>query len=178
MTQYADHHYTPFQRVKDPDDPRRCKGATANGQCPIIAMDGSQFCTFHANHDPKKHSLRQYKLSVYKNRERVGDFAYHDELSSLKEEIGILRTLVEDRLELIKSPNDMIIHASAIESLCTKIKDLLLATQVLEAKANLVLDRGQVVELAQNIVAIVGQYVSDPDVLADVAGEVSKLLGN
>jgi len=68
-----------MQRVTDLADPRRCKGASLDGQCQNFAEEGSDYCRVHGGKDlAPARRLKQYLLTKAQDRERLAQFAEND----------------------------------------------------------------------------------------------------
>lgn len=58
-----------MQRVTDLADPRRCKGASLDGQCQNFAEEGAEYCRVHGGTDQAPAlRLKQYLLTRRKIR--------------------------------------------------------------------------------------------------------------
>jgi len=65
-----------MQRVTDLADPRRCKGASVDGQCQNIAEEGSDYCRAHGGESQAPtRRLKQYLLTKAQDRERLAQLA-------------------------------------------------------------------------------------------------------
>ena len=68
-----------MQRVTDLADPRRCKGASVDGQCQNVAEEGAEYCRVHGGKDQAPaRRLKQYLLTKAQDRERLAQFAEND----------------------------------------------------------------------------------------------------
>ena len=90
-----------MQRVTDLADPRRCKGASVDGQCQNVAEEGSDYCRVHGGKDQAPaRRLKQYLLTKAQDRERLAQFAENDALKTLREEVVVALGQLERRLSL------------------------------------------------------------------------------
>ena len=90
-----------MQRVTDLADPRRCKGASLDGQCQNFAEEGSDYCRVHGGKDlAPARRLKQYLLTKAQDRERLAQFAENDALKTLREEVVVALGQLERRLSL------------------------------------------------------------------------------
>jgi hypothetical protein len=96
-----------MERVTDPADPRRCEGQTASGQCMNVAENGDKRCIAHAGRDDGREK-RVYLLHKAEHRKRLAELSDHAQLTSLREEIGLIRMLIEERMRLIQNDNDLL----------------------------------------------------------------------
>ena len=99
----------PVKRVYDPDDPRRCKKSTAKEQCWNQAVPGSDYCPAHGGTSGGlSRDKRMYLLSKAAERARLAQLAEHEQIKSLREEIALVRMMVERRFDAIQNENDLI----------------------------------------------------------------------
>ena len=143
------------------DDPNRCQGVGANGQCPFFAHPGSKFCLRHggnkAAEQANKQAIRNYRLAAW--RVRAYEFAVSDILKSLREEIGITRMTLEYIINACQEPTDLIIRSDKISGLVDKIERLVLSCQKMEERTGALLDKTSVLNLADQICEIIGTVV-------------------
>jgi len=163
-----------WQRV-EPDDPRRCQAVISNvGQCQIIAVEGTQYCPVHggsfAIKRAEEEKKRTYRLGKY--QARLTEFAEHDKIKSLRDEIGILRILIEERLNLCISNLDLMLHSSVLSDLIMKVEKLVTSCNRLECTLGTMLDKTQALQLGSEIVAIVARHVENEETLAQIADEI------
>lgn len=154
-------------------DPRRCQGIGSGGQCRFLSMEGLSYCPAHqvsAQPAKAKKDLKNYRLQQYE--ERVTEFATNPEIKNLREEIGIMRMTLESILVGIKDSTKLLLYSDKITSMVNQIGKLIEAAQRLEEKNNNLLDRKIVVVIADSLVTIVSQYISDPDKLNEIGGKI------
>lgn len=166
-----------FERVGE-KDPNRCQGVDAHGQCQYKAVEGSKFCPRHCGAGPAaaaKHELRNYRLRRY--HEQVGEKANSTGIKDLREEIGITRMLLQEILELCDNPNKLLMYSGQMSNLINQIQKLVTACQQLEEKNNNLLDRKVVIVIADSIVTLIGQYISDPDQLNEIGSRICDSIG-
>jgi hypothetical protein len=166
------------ERVDDEKDPNRCQGVIANGphagQCFYKASPGSEYCSLHGGHNAanaeKKAAIRNYKLRQY--QERVGELADSTSIKDLREEIGIIRMTLEAILNQCESPNKLLIYSGQITNLVMMVSKLITTCQQLEERNNNLLERKVVIVIADSIVTLIGQYITDPDTLNELGARI------
>lgn len=168
----ADNKYVRVQYETDPD---RCQGVVQNrGQCWYKAVPGCAYCLMHGGgtqaNENKKNALKNYQLTQYANR--VGDLSNNPAIKNLNEEIGILRLTLENVINLCTDANKLLIYTDKITNLTDKINKLIVSCQNIEEKNNNLLDRKVVIIIADSIVSLVGQYITDPDVLVELGSKI------
>lgn len=159
-------------------DPDRCQGLIANGphagQCNYRASPGSKFCSLHGGHNAvnqeKKAAIRNYKLRQY--QERVGELADSTSIKDLREEIGIIRMTLEAILNQCENPNKLLIYSGQITNLVMMVSKLIQTCQQLEERNNNLLERKVVIIIADSIVTLIGQYITDPEVLNELGARI------
>jgi hypothetical protein len=160
-----------FERATSPDDPERCQATGGTGQCPFKGQmlptgERSKFCPRHGAMEVKKaekESLSLYHGSIW--QAQIGAQASHASVKSLREEIGILRVLMTNQLNLCKDATEMTMRSSTISELATKIQVLVASCHKVEKDLGVMLDKAQAVRLANEMVELVGRYVQEPEIL-------------
>ena len=167
-----------WERVKEPDDPRRCQASTGNGQCLNVAMVNSKNCAAHGgNFDQiraRKAETRIYNLNKY--RQRLTDHADNDNIKSLREEIGILRILIEEKINRCKDDFDLALQAGPISDLVMKTEKLVTSCNKSEMHLGSMLDKTQALQLGSEIVDIVAKALdgvdNKEDILEGIANDI------
>lgn len=162
----------------EPDNPNRCQGMAAKSQCPYLAAPGSNFCAMHGGHAAIKSAeaarKRVYNLSKWQGR--IAEHANHEQAKSLREEIGILRILLEAIMEMCKDQNDLLMYSNKISDLAMKLEKLVSSCNRLEEKTGMLLDKHAALRIATQIVNIIGVHISDENVLEAVANQIAECI--
>ena len=162
-----------WERVGE-DDPNRCQGVTSKGQCHLKAVENSKFCPAHGGNRAfqaaKAQELRNYHLSKYKAR--VGELGNSEGLSSLRDEIAILRMLIEERLNQCQDTHDLMMMSGPLADLIMKVEKVVTSCNRLESKLGNLLDRSKVLQLAQVIVQIIGSHIHDENLLDVISNDI------
>jgi hypothetical protein len=163
-----------YERCSEPDDPNRCQARGGEGQCPFKAIPGAINCARHQGDNQfKKEQEKQkdmYRLAKW--QARVAEFSEHDEVKSLRSEIGIARMLLEETVVRCKDSNELLMYSSKISDLVCKLEKLVSSCHRLEASTGMLLDKTAAIHLASVIVTIIGDYVPDPDVIDKISNEI------
>lgn len=157
------------------DDPRRCQAViSTKGQCFIIAVEGSKFCPAHgggkAAEQAEKETLRMYRLKKY--QARLSEFSDSDKIKSLRDEIGILRILIEERMNICHTDLDLMLHSSVLSDLVVKVEKLVTSCNRLEGQLGTMLDKTQALQLGSEVVEIVARHVENEQTLEEIANEI------
>lgn len=151
-------------------DPNRCQAMDATGQCRYRRCDPSNYCLRHSGYSAKaaeqKKNQRMYRLQRYQNR--LDELFGSEQIKTVREEIGIMRILLEEILNKCKSADDMILWSDKITAAVGMIERLVMSCQKLEEKSGALLDQGALLNLADGLTTIIGDYVEDPDALKHI----------
>jgi len=128
----------------------RCQyKVTEFGQCLRHAQPGSDFCE---QHSPETLQQRLYRISRAKGR--YYQHAESSEVKSLRDEIAIARTLLEERWNQMKEETDVLAAVGPINTLLVTIEKLVSSCQKLEASLGSLLAKPTLLSVAQQIVGI------------------------
>jgi len=100
-----------------------------------------------------------YLLLNQKYRERHSQLAEHEELRSIREEVGIARMLLEERLNAINTEADLIASCSSINTLLLTIEKLTQSCFKLDQSVGNLLSKPVLLKVASDIVQIVLEEV-------------------
>jgi hypothetical protein len=171
---------TKWERV-DEDSPLRCQYISPNvGQCRNKQVEGSKFCPAHGGNKAfqaaEKRRLINYRLTKYK--ERIGSSLDSDQLLSLKEEVAILRMLIEEKLNKCESSTDLILMAGPLSDLIVKVEKLVSSCSRLDLRLGNLLDKGRVLQFAQTLIQIVSDEIDDEKILEKISLKIIEALKN
>lgn len=159
----------------EPDDPLRCQGVLKAGgtQCHYKRVPGFDFCPMHTGAGiaaDRKDRLAHYKLGKW--QARVEDFKNHEELRTMRSEIGILQMTLEVIVNQCEDAHDLMINSDKINAVIARIEKLIPICAKMEENAGITLDKNAVLQLADVIAVIIGDYVSDSDAKTEVADRI------
>ncbi len=160
-------------------DPDRCHGTNAGtAQCKYKRIPPSHYCPIHGGLGnqglEKRAKLANYKLQQYS--ERVGELATSPEIKSLREEIGIVRMVLENILNQCTSANLLLTYTDKLSSLAGQISRLIETAQKLEERNSNLLDRKVVIVIADQIIDTIKLFVKDPDELLEVGRLITRTI--
>jgi len=124
----------------------------------------------HVVRQRQKEALRNYRLTKWKNR--VGEFAENDGLKSLREEIGILRVIMEEMLNQCTSSTDLLLYSTRMADLVMKIERVVVSCDKMENKMGLLLSKDSVLQLAGEYVTIISKHIDDMDIIDIISMEM------
>lgn len=160
------------------NDAERCQAATKNGPCPnkgallstipvITIVNGEEipvyqrhkYCRIHganaAQQVETKKRLHNYILHRW--NDQFAEKAHSSEFKNLRDEIAILRGLLEIRLEACNDNTDLILYSGALGDLITKIQKTVESCHRIETSMGQLMDKSQVVQFSVNIISIISE---------------------
>ena len=160
------------------DSPTRCQHVIpTKGQCLNEAEPDVKFCAAHGGKAHQK-SLRDKQTKQYMLRKwnaRKDEFSDHSDLKSLKEEIGILRMFIENKLNLCHTELDLMAHAGPVSDLIMKVEKLVSSSIRMEEKLGRMLDQTQAMTLIDEIIEIIADHV-DESTMGEIADQIAERL--
>ena len=164
-------------KIKDPTDPNRCQAVTANGQCTNTTTPHSNYCAIHGGNKAEvreqKTRLRNYQLQQY--RQRTAELSSSNEIKSLRDEIGILRMMLEQRINSCSTDSDLMVAAPAIGDMVMKVERLVTSCHKLEGQLGNHLDKQVLISFAQQVIQCISNHV-EPDIAGVIADEIIKIM--
>jgi len=167
------------------DDPNRCQGTTKLGQCPnkaVLLPSGKYgtYCLCHGGNkqveNEEKQNKRLYHLGKF--QAQLEQQADHVNIKSLREEIGILRMVMQERFQMIKDSTDLMLHSGPITDLVMKIEKLVASCHKLEGSMGQLLDKQAILHFASQVVGIVGEVLqNEEDKIQAIGDRIIKLVG-
>lgn len=169
----------PIVPMDGESDPERCQGIIAHGQCDHKAIPGKQFCAVHISstlrHEERK-SQRNYRIAKY--QARLEEFADNSQVKSLREEIGLLRMLMEEQMNSCQSQTDLLIASSKISDLVLKIEKVVTSCHRLEKSTGALLDKSAAIQLTSTFVQIIAEEVNDTEVVERISNRMISEIQN
>ena len=160
------------------DDPNRCQGVNIQGQCNNKALNGSKFCPVHGGNigaaKEEAKSLSTYRLAKY--QVRLNEMAQHDKLKNLKDEIGILRILMEEMFSRCDTDITLIQHTPQLADLAMKIGKLVETCTKLDRILSQYISKNDAVQLGMEIVGVIADEISDVDTLDTISQKIVEII--
>jgi hypothetical protein len=168
-----------LERIEYDADPERCQGVGGSAQCPYKRVEGSQFCQRHGGNKALQSAERgranMYRVQLYE--QRLNELAEHDRVKSLRDEIAILRILMEETLNKCTDKSELLLYSGRISELAMKLEKLVTSCNKLEEKMGMLLDKSAALALAGQIVNIISTYVTDADIVDKISMGIIEALG-
>jgi hypothetical protein len=163
-------------KIEYDGDPMRCHGIISGSrQCGNVKLPTGNFCPVHAGagNDQTKANLRNYQLTVFKARlQRHADSPI---LKSLRDEVGILRMMLETILNNVATDTDLVIAAPRILEITKAVTGTVEACHKLEDKLGEHLDRTTLMKFGEKIIAILGEEIVDKALLQKVSERIGRI---
>jgi len=165
-------------RVTSEHDPERCKAEISHGQCWYKTVPGAQYCALHKG-DANLASIAKAKTDRYRIeiwQQRLDELSNSPRLKNLHDEIAIIRLLLENILQTCETTTDLIMHSQRIGDLVTKVEKLVVSCHSLEKQTSSMMDKTTAISFAGSIIDIITCYVTDPQILENISGDIMKSL--
>ncbi len=173
----------PLVKIEREDDIDRCQGITAYGQCDFREIPGKKLCAIHISNTlriDEKQNQRNYRIAKY--RTRLEELVDNPQAKNLREEIGLLRILLEEQFNACQNTTDLLLHSNKISDLVLKIEKLVASCHRLEKSTGALLDKSAAIQLAGKFVQIIAEEVDSPELIEKISNrmieEIQTLKGN
>jgi len=174
---------TEIVKTPYPDHPNRCQAVSSRGQCPNLGLlvDDTYManCIAHGGarqrHSTKQESLRNYRLGVW--QARVDEKVDAVGIKGLRDEIGILRVILEERLTTCRDSMDLILQSAAISDMVMKIERVVTSCHKLEGSMGHLLDKQAILQFAQVVIGIIGNADLSEAQLNTIAEDILQAVG-
>lgn len=172
-----------IKKVLWDDHPNRCQYVIpTQGQCKNMSTIPGANCIAHGGRKTElaaeKKRINAYKLFTFK--QRLESHTQFDEIKGLRDEIALLRMLVEEKLNLCDDLSDLVLVSSSVADLIMKINVTVMNCQKLEASLGKHIDASSLLEFSGNVVQVITKIFNrddDQERIRLVADEIMDLLG-
>lgn len=175
---------SPVERVPYPEHPNRCAAVNSRGQClnfgvQLPSGDYGANCLVHGGNkqvdSAKAASLRNYNLTRW--RAQLQQKVDSDGIKSLRDEIGILRVVLEERLNRCKDAHDLILQSGPISDMVMKIERVVSSCHKLEGSMGQLMDKQAILQFASVVIDIISENISDELVLNTISEQLITAVG-
>lgn len=165
-------------RIEREDDPDRCQGMLMGNQCYNKAVPGTQYCQIHGGLQIKqgqaKQAYKNYKLQKWQTRlDRMADSSA---IKSLKEEVGILRMILEERLNQIMDETDLLLNSQYISDMVMKIEKVVSSMTKLDMQLGQMLDKQALMQMAAGLSTIISDEIEDQNLVRKIIDKIGDLV--
>ena len=165
-------------KIVSDDDPLRCQGVTNRGQCTNQRIEGSTFCPSHGGNravqEAERQSLRNYRLTKF--NARLQQLGNSPDIKNLRDEIDILRMVLEERLNQCKDSKELIYQSGPISDMVMKIDKVVTSCHKLEGSMGSLLDKSAIIQVGNEVVAIMSEEITDEDTLSRVGAKIAEAI--
>lgn len=134
--------------VNEPDDERRCQATISGKQCGRVATESTDRCERHRGNSDFNRQM--YIINNQQDRDRFTRLNSHSELSSLRNEIAIARSLLEERINSLgTTPAQLAMNIGPLNQLLLTIERLVKSAHTLEFNLGETVGRGALLSLAK-----------------------------
>jgi hypothetical protein len=148
-----------IKKVSRPDHPDRCQSTLAqgrSGQCMNVAEPGSDFCKVHGGtNKSSEQGLYNLRLTQARWQRDISQQANSTGIKSLRDEIGVLRVILQEKLNAIGTPNDLITQCGPLGALIMQIEKLVTSCHKTESSMGMLVDKSVLLQFAGEVVSII-----------------------
>ncbi len=123
----------------------------------------------HLHSEQHGGTTQNYELKAWV--EEIAQFATTERIISIRNEIGVLRLIVEERLNRCRTPHDLLCAAMPISNAIADIEKLVKSCQRLEDATGILLNEEAAVMFADQLIVIVGNHIQDSELLQEIVHE-------
>lgn len=139
----------------------------------------SSYCHLHGANKTieaqKSKSLSNYHLTKW--RAKLERHAASPEIKSIREEIGILRMMLEEKLEQCNTPMELMIASGPIADMVLKIEKCVTSCHKLEGSMGQLLDKQAILQFAGEVINIISDIVTDEAKINAIADKIMATVG-
>ena len=149
-------------------------------QCQNRVMPGTNYCPIHCGvgqsiaHEAV--AAKNYRLLKWKTR--VAELGDNPNVKNLRDEVAILRLLMEERLNRIDDATDLIMQSGPISDLVLKIEKVVASCHKLEGSMGQLLDKAAILQFASEVITILGEELKGQEaVVSKIADRITTVIG-
>ena len=167
-----------IKRIEREDDPERCLGMLMGDQCYNKSVPGTKYCAIHGGVQAEQRLVKQgyknYQLKKFQAKlDRMSDSSA---IKSLKEEVGILRMILEERLNQITDETDLVLNSQFIADMVMKIEKVVSSMTKLDMQLGQMLDKQALLQMAAGLSTIITEELKDPILVETVINKIGDLI--
>ena len=163
----------------EPDNPNRCQGIVSSGQCTNLAVEGFPLCKSCGRAQEANATKTKYhNYLLRQSMSRVSDFAGGEHVKSLRDEVGILRMIIEQVLNKCDQPMDVILHSSTLTDLISKVERVVNTMHKLEGSMGQLLDKQALLQFANEIISILISEIENEELITKISNRIINALGD
>lgn len=169
------------KKVPYDEHPDRCTHIIGGqGQCGNLGTGPGANCLAHgggstANAKTQKR-VRAYKLQVF--MADLEDHLGYTDLTGLRDEVALMRLLVETKINDCKDNSDLVMNSAGIADLVMKVQGLVVNCQKLEANLGKHIDATSLLGFAHKVIEIISDVLDDEEKIREIADRLVSEVGN
>ena len=160
--------------VRAESSEEQCQATTNRGQCLLRKMPDSEYCAAHGGNraytTARKEKKRLYQIKQYK--QRMESLADNEAATSYREEIAVLRIMLESKLNKCEDDQQLMLYAPFISDLIVKITKAVDSAARLEQLLGKVLSEDQAMGLISEIMTVITNSINDPAIFEEIANGI------
>lgn len=157
------------------DSVRRCQ----HGSCTYQTISAElKYCIYHNpyhNGQPKI-TTRHKRYNFIKAFARVAELSVDPEFKCLREEVSVLRILLETLVNQTVTPWDAQVNAPRLESLVEKISKTVTTCHKIETHTGQMLDKQSLSTFADKVISIIANHVKDSELLILIGKDIASAI--
>lgn len=157
------------------DTEESCQAQAKGGRCPNRPVPGSAYCKAHSNMK-RNPEPTQYKLNQARYKHRHGEFSSHEALLSLRDEIALVKILIEERFNMIKNDSDLMVACGPLNTLFLTLEKLVKSCNQLEKSLGNLLSKAALLAFASQVVEIITEELDSIPGYEEIVDRVSDRL--
>lgn len=151
----------PAKMERAKSDEERCTEEYKHGPCPYAVVENSNKCRMHGGHIAanafERKQVHEYRVGRWEKR--IREFAQSDEIKSIRQELGVMRMLLEETLNFCKDADDLMLHSTKIIAMADEINKLVITCVKVEDRLGAVIDKSAVINLGDQILKVIKDHV-------------------
>lgn len=145
--------------------------------CGAEAIDDTIYCAKHGATSVRQ-ALEKKQANLYrieKYRDRVNHYSEHDKANSLREEIAILRILLEELLNKYTTTDELLLQAGVVGELVCKINALVTSSHKIEVALGELMSKTKVLGMADQMVSVIADVIDNPETVAIISDKIMEI---
>lgn len=149
----------------------QCEHTGTRGQCPSPKVDGSRYCSKHSDESDR---IRGYRLSNPELRDQFEHHSRSNIYASAKEEIFLLRAMVNEKLNSIENRAEFLSSFTNLTPSIVSITKCIETLSKLERQNNIVLGKEALAWLQKEMVSILISELKDVENYERIVDSIAK----
>jgi len=147
-------------------------------QCHNESVEGGTTCQAHGGCMQLAHAnnleLRNFRLTKF--RADIGRLANSDNIKSLRDEIGILRMILESLINRCGDVTELLINGAQIGDLVGKIEKLVASCHKIEGSTGELLDKQILIRFTDSVISVISTEVADAATVGRITDKLIEAL--